>query len=728
LYREWYNESSSRYAGATAITFGYTFLLLGALSVYAFSSPERLSQFSQLASPICANPEDVLCITQNSDNAASTTEQIVVLNPEVIFPPSGVQIEREQDTYVEIVIRNAVSQHAFVVSQRTGTRTELPLKGSSGDNKFKYLVPSATLDSGEYRLVVKAANSDGRYSEFLGPFFVVPNLLPPHTESDNAAHDETEIDADIIPNTEIETLPEDISGLESEVRDPANLLQPEPEREPEPLVRHATTTGSTTIPSLPSEGMRIVLSPGVFPNQFRVEILPTFRHSSIELYVRRQNSVQDQFIGVASKTTEGWLYWLDAQSLPSGKYALVVKGLDGREVRDVKEISFENKSVAATFSAEPAYTAKKESVETTTSELARSTSSPVAALVDHKKPLIPTLFSSPYTEATSSITREKEVEKVRAILAGNSTDFNEMLRRYGSALQTGDENTLRLAESALNEQVYTVLAREVVDSEFEDSIYTLENDIRDQLQFVKAQIKKIEAFKKERTKAASSADTDEDGISDYDEYLIYNTDPKNPDTDNDGVIDGVEISLGYDPVDERSEALIQFNSPKDVSYEDSTLLGVMKVEPLLIYETDEEIPVIQSEISGYGLPNSFVTLYIFSDPIVVTVKTKDDGSFSYTFSKELEDGNHEVYAALTDNKGQIVVRSTGFRFAKTAEAYTYVDATNETATILTEGGLTSVERTYNIVAAMGVVSFGLILLMLGTTLRHDRRKSVVVPV
>jgi hypothetical protein len=433
-------------------------------------------------------------------------------------------------------------------------------------------------------------------------------------------------------------------------------------------------------------------------------------------------------VGVASKATDGWLYWLDAQSLPSGKYTLVVQGLDGRDVRETKEVSFENIANTSTFNTEPAYSATKDSIASTTAELARSTSSPVAPLVDPKRPLIPTLLTSPYAPASSSITQEKEAEKVKDILTGNSAEFNELLRRYGSALQTGDEKTMRLAESALNEQVYTVLAREVLDSEFEDSIYTLESDIREQLQSVKEQIVKVEAFKKERTKAASSADADEDGISDYDEYLLYNTDPKNPDTDNDGVIDGVEISLGYDPVDERSEALIQFNSPKEVSYEDNALLGIEKVEPLLIYETDDEVPVVQSEISGYGLPNSFVTLYIFSNPIVVTVKTKDDGSFSYTFSKELEDGDHEVYAALTDNKGQIVVRSSGFRFVKTAEAYTYVDAADETATILTEGGLTSTERAYNIVAAMGVVSFGLILLMLGTTLRHDRRKEVVASV
>ena len=87
-----------------------------------------------------------------------------------------------------------------------------------------------------------------------------------------------------------------------------------------------------------------------------------------------------------------------------------------------------------------------------------------------------------------------------------------------------------------------------------------------------------------------------------------------------------------------------------------------------------------------------------------------------------------MYAALTDNKGQIVARSTAFKFVKTAEAYTYVDAGNETAAVLTEGGLTSHERTYNLVAAMGVVSFGLILLLLGFTLCPEPKVEVVTAV
>ena len=41
--------------------------------------------------------------------------------------------------------------------------------------------------------------------------------------------------------------------------------------------------------------------------------------------------------------------------------------------------------------------------------------------------------------------------------------------------------------------------------------------------------------------------TDADGLSDYDETDIYETNPKNPDTDSDGLRDGFEADIGFDP-------------------------------------------------------------------------------------------------------------------------------------------------------------------------------------
>ncbi|NVJ58768.1 MAG: thrombospondin type 3 repeat-containing protein [Gammaproteobacteria bacterium] len=49
--------------------------------------------------------------------------------------------------------------------------------------------------------------------------------------------------------------------------------------------------------------------------------------------------------------------------------------------------------------------------------------------------------------------------------------------------------------------------------------------------------------------SATDADTDNDGISDYDEIHTHNTDPLDSDSDNDGVSDGIEVETGTDAND-----------------------------------------------------------------------------------------------------------------------------------------------------------------------------------
>ncbi|KMT65209.1 Ig-like domain-containing protein [Catenovulum maritimum] len=48
-------------------------------------------------------------------------------------------------------------------------------------------------------------------------------------------------------------------------------------------------------------------------------------------------------------------------------------------------------------------------------------------------------------------------------------------------------------------------------------------------------------------------DEDNDGLGDNEEVFTFNTDPEDPDTDKDGLLDGIEVELGTDPLDTDSD-------------------------------------------------------------------------------------------------------------------------------------------------------------------------------
>jgi hypothetical protein len=94
----------------------------------------------------------------------------------------------------------------------------------------------------------------------------------------------------------------------------------------------------------------------------------------------------------------------------------------------------------------------------------------------------------------------------------------------------------------------------------------------------------------------------------------------------------------------------------------------------------------------------------------------------------MEDGEHEVYVALTDGWGQVVAKSNPFGFVKTAQAFSPVDRvvvgqvsqTNQTGVSMMNWPL------IYLIVSLSVVVIGFLLMVLGMTVRGREDKRVVI--
>lgn len=229
----------------------------------------------------------------------------------------------------------------------------------------------------------------------------------------------------------------------------------------------------------------------------------------------------------------------------------------------------------------------------------------------------------------------------------------------------------------------------------------------------------------ERAGARAYLDTDGDGISDFDEINLYRTNPKAFDTDGDGAPDGAELLARTNPA---GNALapdgttvgedVRIDDPRTTEAPLSDTLSVSSIAVIATStDADGSVRAARIAFSGYALPNSFVTIFIFSDPIVATVKTDASGAWVYTLDRELPDGAHEVVTAVVDAGGKIVAKSKPLPFVKQAAA---VSIGNEPIIVRNEATTRSVFNSSSLIAFLAVVLgiFGLAVSVIGFTVKR----------
>lgn len=319
-------------------------------------------------------------------------------------------------------------------------------------------------------------------------------------------------------------------------------------------------------------------------------------------------------------------------------------------------------------------------------------------------------------ETRESIVEQLNTEVERGVLdeVGSQISNDIVADEFIEAVQEEIQRTFDVIQEDINARVQSIGTggeptrtdlEHRVDTALEELEVRISNDANNRVrleqsrQMIQKQLTELEtsvdSFKKNLEKEDGFSlyrDSDNDGLSDYDEVNIYGTDPLKAFTSGSELTDGERVLQGLNPLDVVNEPIVR----EDPREEGTVVRDLFKVRDIRVNEIVERTRPVRVQdaegnmvetgevetvpdageivFSGTALPNSIVTLYIFSTPIVVTVKADANGEWTYTLDQELEDGEHNVFVASVDTTGRILAKSDPIPFVKTAAAVEFVNS------------------------------------------------------
>lgn len=720
--KQWYYGRFPGYVARGATGLGVVFLFFGGLGVTQFTATHFPPWHAVQTAVLCGAVECAPVVpipqpgtTESTSGTAPTSAAGVPLAKDT--PSPAIQFIAKPPERLEspttLVVRAEHVSSLEVVAQSRATSKSIALRASGeavGPDRTFELSPNQ-FDSGEYDIRVRAvAARDGKLVYVTGPRFTVPKRnAEVHTVATTTVTTETS------QNRPSVSAPIDTESL---LKKPTTSMLVLPEQ--------GVVTPQDAQPALavtrPEPG--VALFSLVAPEAL-----------SVELYAQRSNASAPYFLASARKLDDGvWQHRLQMSKLPAGNYSITARIKTPSGTQTARGVVIDSVTPPTPADATATTTPVRQATIDTAKALQelKDSDNPPPSRTEYGLPadftppgIKPSETQKPRPVAASSESEmpaavsDEVITIVRERFEDDERDINDLLKRYASAYQSGDTALKGMVVSELSRKRTEMVEEAIQEGETSVTATDLDASIANEFTRLKDRVETFESLLRDRSGSSASIDSDNDGVTDYDEETLYDTDPTRSDSDSDGIPDGAEIMRGFDPRNSAAETLLTFASPKEFGLVRDDVLKIETITPVIETDTTLGQPSIQAEIRGRALPNSFVTLFIFSSPVIVTVKTDADGSFVYQFDKELEDGSHEVYVAVTDNTGDIIAKSSAFSFIKQAEAFTIVDAEAAPVTENAEAPTASVKELYNMVLAMGVLAFGLILLIFGIVMRRE---------
>jgi hypothetical protein len=295
---------------------------------------------------------------------------------------------------------------------------------------------------------------------------------------------------------------------------------------------------------------------------------------------------------------------------------------------------------------------------------------------------------------------QKAVDVERTVLFDNIADTIQEITPVKSVLQTEKIEALRSEVDNSLQIIKTNLEEESgLPVNFERS----KRDVRETLIKFQQVLEEKKTIIESRQGNLIFEDADGDGISDYDELYVYKTDPKNARTKEGEKTDGEKIREGINPLSDTGEK-IAYQDPREDK--ESFVSSSYRVDKVQLIKEENKIA-----FEGIALPNTYITLYIFSTPIIVTVKTDEQGKWNYELKEELENGEHQIYVASVESSGKIIARSNPILFTKSAEAATIgiagsIDNSVSTQNFLKDNFILITLATFIAIVILGMMFIG----------------------
>lgn len=384
---------------------------------------------------------------------------------------------------------------------------------------------------------------------------------------------------------------------------------------------------------------------------------------SVEFYLRRPEALTETYLGKGNlKKDDVWEYSWKTESTPNGSYFLSPKISNefGEYAGQKVLIDVEN-PIKREAKEEQKFQNLQAEIKKTESEI-KTKENEIGA----EKESINKEVSKKVEEFVAKSERLVKEEKREEI----KPEIREKAEKFSQEIKKGIERVLEVKEKEEKEKIKKEVVEglkeitqpviEAAKEENKTEARSLEAETKKEIEAVMDEKLEKTAEKKqeneEKKEEFFAKDTDRDGLPDSEE-LRLGTDPVTPDSDGDGFLDGSEVGLGFDPKNPSPADRIKFQSPEKEKPQISEILKVNQVEVTALEGGESAL-----KIQGKALPNSFVTIYIYSSPLVMVVKADSNGNWEYILDKPLAEGQHRVYATVTNNQGDLEESSEAYAF------------------------------------------------------------------